>query len=157
MLLIHSIPNMSIQQYYCLSFPQSALICNIDTFANLSLSMWSCYLSQSISTILCSLLASCDVFSGVCLKSMNVPEEKIEPLAMLSSKKSSWYVSWLLLNIMLYFVCIYFVCTCFFVDKDLSEIVYLETYTRENRYILSWYSNSLMTTTFYCLWFFCGL
>ena len=32
--------------------------------------------------------------------------------------------------------------------------VYSETYTHEIRYILSWYSNSLMTTTFYCFWFF---
>ena len=33
-------------------------------------------------------------------------------------------------------------------------VVYLETYTHENRYILSWYSNSFLTTTFYCFWFF---
>ena len=27
--------------------------------------------------------------------------------------------------------------------------VYLETYTHENRYILSWYPNSFMTTSFF--------
>ena len=63
---------------------------------------------------------------------------------MLSSKKSSWYVSWLLLDIIFYFVCIYFVCTCFFVDKAL----YLETYTHERRYISSWYHSSLESTVF---------
>ena len=45
----------------------------------------------------------------------------------------------------------YFVCACSFVDYIFMIGVYLETYTDENRYILSWYSNSFMITTFYCL------
>ena len=32
-------------------------------------------------------------------------------------------------------------------------VVYLETYTYENRYILSWYSNSFMTILLFLLFF----
>ena len=50
-------------------------------------------------------------------------------------------------SILVHILCVH-VSLC---DYVLMIGVYLETYTHENRYILSWYSNSFMITTFYCL------
>ena len=54
---------------------------------------------------------------------------------MLSSKDLIGVLYNFVLDIMFYFFSIYFVCTCFFVDKYLCEIVYLETYTHERCYL----------------------
>ena len=68
-----------------------------------------------------------------------------------------WYVLWLLLDIM-FSILVPILCVHVSLWTYIFMIgVYLETYTHENRYILSWYSNSFMTTTFYCFWFFFNL
>ena len=61
-------------------------------------------------------------------------------------QRSYWYVLWLHLGIMLYSLVSIFMCTCFFSDKYLCDVVYLETYTHKKWYISSWYLNSLVST-----------
>ena len=61
-----------------------------------------------------------------------------------------WNVLWLLLDIM-FSILVHILCVHVSLWTYIFMIgVYLETYTHDNRYIFSWYSNSLMTTTFYC-------
>ena len=62
--MIHDspIPNMSIKQFYCMSNSQSALMRNIDEFANLFVLCDTCCFYQSIPTISCPLIDICGVF-----------------------------------------------------------------------------------------------
>ena len=54
-------PKYAFLAIYCISIPQSALMCNIDKFAFWTHLFYTCCLSQNIPTSSSSLIVSCDV------------------------------------------------------------------------------------------------
>ena len=97
----------------------------------------TCCFSQSISTILCSLFASCDAFDVVCLKSFLYHKRKLSLWPCYQAKIFLLYCLtsfWISCS----FFSIYFVCTCFF-GEYFRDVVHLETYTHERWYLPIWY------------------
>ena len=86
----------------------------------------TCCSSQSIPTIFFPSLIFVMSLMCLCLKFINVQWDKMEPLGMLLSKYIISILHDFILDIMFQLFCIYFVCTCFFVDKYLCDIAYLE-------------------------------
>ena len=82
---------------YCISIPQSALMCNIDEIAIWILLFDTCCPSQNIPTSFSSLIVSCDDFWGFLgWSSLIYHKRKMEPCAIYAFKqKSFWYILWL--------------------------------------------------------------
>ena len=112
----------------------------------------TCCLSQSISTISCSLVIC--VMSLMCLKFIYIQWDKFELCAMLLSNNLTCVFMtsfWIPLSCFIN----HFICTRFFVDVYHQQFVYLETYTYERGHFLIGILFLLSRLEYY-LWFFCG-
>ena len=130
-------PNMSIQQLYCISFPQRSHMCHIDEIANLVHSFdifhWdTCCLCQCIPTIsFFSLSDSCDVFDVFAFEVHSMYNKIKLSLWPCYQAKIFLLYCLTLFWISCSFFSIYLVCTYFCEDKYLRDVVHLETYTHE--------------------------
>jgi hypothetical protein len=72
------------------------------------------------------------------------------------TQRSYWYITWLYFGYHVLFFSIYFVCTCFFVDKYLCDVLYLEKFihTRDDTSLID--ILFLRCSPFICSYFFGG-
>ena len=106
----------------------------------------TCCLSQSISTISCSLSDMCDAF--VCLKFIYIQWDKFELCAMLLSNNLFLYIHDFLLVTMVSFLRLVYMCK--FLCRWISlTICLLRNLYIWDRSLFSWYPNSFELPCFY--------